>query len=396
MILPVRLRSALVRRLLPLYVAAFFQGFVLWYAVEKLFMTGIGFDEAGIGLMIAIYSAVMILVETPSGILADRWSRKGVLILASLALIASSLVAGWSQSMPVFLISSALWGVYFALYSGTYDSIMYDTLLEESGHTKDFDRYFGRVRTVDSVALVLSSLAGGALANAFGLRTPYFVTAVLMLLSVVALVLFREPKLHKAEAPEPVFTQVSKTFAAVLRRRTVLPVMVMSILLSIMLYMLLEFSQVWLIELGTPTAIFGVVNAVILTSLGLGGLLAGWRQLGQGSLLTLVAAGLVICAFVMSLWQELAPVVASQVVFCTLIVAGSVVFTRLLHDQLPSSVRAGASSAVNTMSRLVIIPLALLFGWISREASVFQAAYLLVGFAAIAGGLILWRFVGRK
>ncbi len=40
------------RRLLPLYVAAFLQGFVLWYAVEKLFMRSIGFDDAGIGLMI--------------------------------------------------------------------------------------------------------------------------------------------------------------------------------------------------------------------------------------------------------------------------------------------------------------------------------------------------------
>jgi hypothetical protein len=53
--------KALYRRLWPLYVSAFFQSFVLWYTIEKLFMQRIGFDNTAIGFMIALYSAVLVV-----------------------------------------------------------------------------------------------------------------------------------------------------------------------------------------------------------------------------------------------------------------------------------------------------------------------------------------------
>ena len=79
---PGSLRS-LHRRLLPLHVAVFLQGFILWVPVEKLFMSEIGFDPATIGVMAAAYAAVVPIVEVPSGILADRWSRRGTLVVAT-------------------------------------------------------------------------------------------------------------------------------------------------------------------------------------------------------------------------------------------------------------------------------------------------------------------------
>ena len=63
------------RRLLPLHAAVLLQGVALWVPVEKLFMTEIGFDAASVGVMAAIYAAVVPVIEIPSGILADRWSR---------------------------------------------------------------------------------------------------------------------------------------------------------------------------------------------------------------------------------------------------------------------------------------------------------------------------------
>ena len=72
----------------------FLQGLCLWVPVEKLFMTEIGFDARMFGVMAAAYAVVMPVLEMPSGILADRWSRRGVLLLAVLALFASVAVGG--------------------------------------------------------------------------------------------------------------------------------------------------------------------------------------------------------------------------------------------------------------------------------------------------------------
>ena len=38
-------------------------------------MTSIGFTSATVGVMAAVYAVVVPLLEVPSGMLADRWSR---------------------------------------------------------------------------------------------------------------------------------------------------------------------------------------------------------------------------------------------------------------------------------------------------------------------------------
>jgi hypothetical protein len=59
-------------RLRPLWLAVFFWNVSLWVPIEKLFETDIGFDAASIGVLAAIYAAVVPLLEVPSGVLADR------------------------------------------------------------------------------------------------------------------------------------------------------------------------------------------------------------------------------------------------------------------------------------------------------------------------------------
>src|SRR5262245_7232080 len=80
-------RRRAARRLRPLYAALVLGGLSLWVPVEKLFMDELGFDAADVGVMAGVYAVVVPLLEIPSGILADRWSRKGVLMAAYLAVL---------------------------------------------------------------------------------------------------------------------------------------------------------------------------------------------------------------------------------------------------------------------------------------------------------------------
>jgi MFS family permease len=115
----------LARRLLPLQIGMALQGLILWVPIEKLFMTQIGFDAASVGAMAAAYAAVVPLLEVPSGILADRWSRSRLMVVACVALMVSSLLGGLSQSVIAYVIAATILGVYFAFSSGTVDSIVY-------------------------------------------------------------------------------------------------------------------------------------------------------------------------------------------------------------------------------------------------------------------------------
>src|SRR5712691_8719701 len=101
------------RRLRPLYVSAWILGVNFWVPVEKLFLSHIGFTAASIGLLAATYAAVVPFLEIPSGILADRWSRRGVLMLANVALGGSAIAGGLSTNVHTYLLSALLLGGYF-------------------------------------------------------------------------------------------------------------------------------------------------------------------------------------------------------------------------------------------------------------------------------------------
>jgi hypothetical protein len=83
-------------------------------------------------------------LRAPSG------SRRGVLILADLALAGSALVGGLGHSVSTYLASALLPGVYFALQSETVDSIIYDLCSD------GFERLLGRLRLWEGIALVSS------------------------------------------------------------------------------------------------------------------------------------------------------------------------------------------------------------------------------------------------
>jgi hypothetical protein len=83
-----------------------------------------------------------------------------IMVLACVALLVSSTIGGLSQSVATYVIAAVALGGYFALSSGTVDSIVYDTVLEETGSSERYETWIGRVRMVESAAFVVNALAG--------------------------------------------------------------------------------------------------------------------------------------------------------------------------------------------------------------------------------------------
>lgn len=242
--------TGLARRLRPLLVGMGLQGVMLWAAVEKLFQAGIGFDAASIGVMAAAYAAVVPLLEIPSGILADRWSRSKLLLLACAALAASSLLGGLSTSVPMYVVAAMLLGVYFPLTSGTVDSIVYDTVLEETGSSGAYEHWIGRVRLVEASALAAGALAGGLLAGWTSPRVTYFATVPFALAAMLAFRRFDEPRLHRAAEPVALRQHVATTLAAMTGIPQVRAVLLLSAVTALLSQTVFEFGPLWLVELG--------------------------------------------------------------------------------------------------------------------------------------------------
>jgi MFS family permease len=382
---PERIRA----RLLPLHVAVVLQGTMLWVAVEKLFLSEIGFTAASVGVMAAAYAAVTPLLEVPSGILADRWSRRGVLVLSAVALLVCTLIGGLSHSVATYIVSAMVLGVYFAMYSGTVESIIYDVVLEETGSGATYARRIGHVRILESAAMVASSLAGGWLAGVFTPRTTYFLTLPFIAASILAYLRFREPRLNRAGERSPLGRHVALTLRTITRRSALLPIVVVGALTALITQVVFEFGPLWLVAMAAPALLFGPYWAGLVSTIGLGGLLAGRIRLDRPATAATFTVALVTASAVLTLTSSLPLVIASQVVLALLIATAGIHAGALLHDAVPSTIRAGVASGVSTISWIGFLPFALLFGWATREFGTGASGWMITVTAAVAGVLLL-------
>jgi MFS family permease len=367
--------ALLSKRFRPLYVAAFLQGIIFWYSIEKLFMQGIGFDAKKIASAIIILNIVNIAANTPIGVLADRWSRKGVLILASLELAFASVMGGLSHGYWQYVVAACFSGLFMASYSGLYDSVVYDTLLEESVPRKMFNRYYSRLRFYDGIALIIGSLLSSPIAHFMGLRATYFLTVPFALAAIGFLFIFKEPKEHKQSKPDALLHHLGATAKAVFHNRQVLWIGLNLVLISLTSALVLNFDQLWFIALGLPLLLYGPFDGLLLSSFSVGGFLserlASPRALLSAGVLSILSAAALL------IHQVYVVVVAQTIILIAMVMYG-IAFEKLLHDNVASKVRVGAASIVGTAARLAFLPMAYIVGRISDNSGIFRASWLLI------------------
>ncbi len=383
-------RRTIDRRLRPLNVAVFLQSMVIWFAAEKLFLSDIGFTPAAIGLMAAVYAGVVPLVEFPSGILADRWSRRGVFCVACVAMALCSLLGGLSHGVGLYLVAAVFLGITIATESGTVDSMIYDLLIEETGEGSDFTRRIGRVRLLQGLGLTAGALLGGVLAELTAPRITYFATIPPVLVAIAAALAFREPRLHRTEERVSLRQQTSVTLHTIGDRGAVIPVLLLGAVAGVALQVLFEFGPLWLVALAAPAVLFGPHWAALTATFGLGGVLASripWHRAG-----VLVALGVVMTAAsaTTAVSHGLAAIVVAQFVLALALALVGIHASQRLHDAIPSQVRAGVASGASTVTWLSFVPAALAFGWLAEAVGVHRAGWLLTGLVA-ASAVILFR-----
>jgi hypothetical protein len=173
----------------------------LMMAPMVLLMSVRGLDIAQIGMVTAAYSITVVVLELPTGGLADVVGRRSVLAASAAVGIAGYTVMALAGSVWLFLVASLLKGIARALSSGPAQAWYVDRLHELHGPLADLKPGLAAGDAAGSVALALGTLAGGALPLIAGgegggesLAAPIWASAgVSAVLLVTVLAMMREP-----------------------------------------------------------------------------------------------------------------------------------------------------------------------------------------------------------
>ncbi|MBN2050028.1 MAG: MFS transporter [Spirochaetales bacterium] len=160
-----------------------------------------------VGLNMAVYSGVVLILELPTGGLADTIGRKRVYLLSRVFQIIAGVFFLAAGSFPLVLAGFAALGVSRALSSGSMDAYFIDAL-ESAGTGQDLQRPLALMGMFVPLGLAAGSLLGGWLPMSlgpmmvrYGVGDIYSANVATALLFTILQLLFTVLVIH--EAPRP-------------------------------------------------------------------------------------------------------------------------------------------------------------------------------------------------
>ncbi|MGY1624654.1 MFS transporter [Geodermatophilus sp. SYSU D00965] len=324
---------------------------VPYYPLYALLFLDTGLSDAQVSGLFAVWSVTGLLTEVPAGVLADRWSRRGVVVLGGVLQAAAFAVWTAAPAAPAFAIGFALWGVSSALVSGAAEALVYDGLAAV-GAESAYARVNGWMTAAELLVQIPTAGAASLLFVLGGYPAVGWASVAVCLAAAALALRFPETR-HVPEDDEEEDVPLRQGVAEALRPGLRLTVLAVALLGGLDAFE--EYFPVLAGDWGVPTQV--VPFAVLATALAgaLGGALAGRAErlpdVALPALLALAGVLLVVTA----LWARPAALVALAVAYGVYIAVLVVGEARLQH-RITGPHRATITSVAGLGLELASLP----------------------------------------
>lgn len=140
-----------------LYVLALVDEFVPFAVLFTLWFADNGITVAQLSLVFVVWAAAALVLEVPSGMLADRVDRRRLLAVAFLLRGIGIVVWLVVPTLTGLLIGAVLWAVHEAAASGAWEALIHDQL-EAIGADRDYGVVMARVGQFGNVGIAAAAL----------------------------------------------------------------------------------------------------------------------------------------------------------------------------------------------------------------------------------------------
>jgi predicted MFS family arabinose efflux permease len=132
------------------------------YPLYALLFLDTGLSNAQISGLFALWSVTSFLTEVPAGALADRWSRRGAVVLAGVLQAVAFVIWTAAPGYAAFATGFVVWGLSGALVSGASEALVHDGLAA-LGAADSYARVNGWMISAELLVQVPTALAASAL-----------------------------------------------------------------------------------------------------------------------------------------------------------------------------------------------------------------------------------------
>jgi MFS family permease len=174
------------------YIFCFVKNFDISSSIWVLYMVFKGMSLWQIGIVEGVYHLTSLLLEVPTGALADLLGRRKVILAGRICSAVSSLICLFGGSMWHFAIAFAVSAIGQNLNSGSEEALLYDSM-KQLGQSDRYIKVSSRLNVIIEVAQGIATVAGGLIAE-YSFAWCYIVSVIVALLALAPALFFVEPE----------------------------------------------------------------------------------------------------------------------------------------------------------------------------------------------------------
>ena len=194
-----------------IYSFKFFDDLVFIYPLYAVMFIDYGLSGLQISIILAVWSITAFILEVPSGVIADKYSRKHILFFAQIARIIGYTCWLVFPNFYGFLIGFIFWGIKSAFTSGTFEALVFDEL-KQANKDSEYTKVIGRAKSLAFVAILLASL-GGSIAIHFGYSFVLAISLISLVISSMSIIVLPKAKRFESTHEKEYFSRMKQGFS---------------------------------------------------------------------------------------------------------------------------------------------------------------------------------------
>ena len=314
----------------------------------------IGLSLADIMVLQAVFGLASVLIEFPSGYLADRVGYRAALLTGAVLWAIGWTFYARATTFTSVAVAEVLLGAGHAFVSGA-DAALLFTSLAATGDIGSYARWEGRVRAAGQACEAGSSAVGGWL-YAIAPRLPLWLQTPIALAAIAVVVMRREPPRAHAAPTTSHRARMWHVVRHALHHRRLRTAIAVSVVLGSATFVMVWLIQPWMQRRGIPVAWFGPIWAAAHLWLAAVSLASGRVAEAFGVRATLAAcAVLVVVGYTLLATLDVAWAVLFYLCFMTTRGLQSPLLATVIQADAPHEDRASVLSLNALCFRLAFV-----------------------------------------
>jgi MFS family permease len=242
------------------YFSFFSNGFFLIPIALLFYRQRLNLDYQALLLTEAVYSAIIILCDVPTGWLSDIWRRKHTLALGAAMNTIGFVIYMLAHRLWHVLCAELFIGMGISLISGAKAAMLYDSLLS-LGREDEYRRREGSQQAMGLYAVAISCALGGWLYSV-GMKLPFLACLVAQIIGLACALAMHEPDRHKRiEAKHPVRDIIDTVTYALHGHKLIGFVIIAAAFLFSATKLIMWGQQPYYMALNLPAPLYGLLIA---------------------------------------------------------------------------------------------------------------------------------------